>query len=105
MLIYVCFDNSRDNPDTFHCCGQTILNIPFTTISMNKTEPDLGLFDYREDGVSYRESMAREGSTHGYSPFFSGFQSQKQGHGSIRYQDTRTSREYPVRKMTLKEHR
>jgi hypothetical protein len=45
-------------------------NTPLTTISMNKTEPDLGLFGCEGDDVSYRKSMSWKGSTHGYSPFF-----------------------------------
>ena len=66
----------------------------FTSISMNKTEPDLGVYGYRGDDVSsregtyppygYRESMAWNEQTHGYSPFFQVSNLKKQGHGSIR---------------------
>jgi hypothetical protein len=47
--------------------GHTILNIPFTIISMNKTEPDLGVFPLAGDEVVF---LIRKGSTHGHSPFF-----------------------------------
>jgi hypothetical protein len=50
-LIYVCFDNPDDNPGVFSFGGQTKLKTPFTTISMNKMEPDLGLFLFAGDEV------------------------------------------------------
>jgi hypothetical protein len=39
----------------------------FTTISLNRTEHDSGLFPFSGDDVIF---TARKGSTHGYSPFF-----------------------------------
>jgi len=52
----------------------------FTSIPAMRTEPDLGLFPFAGDDVSsqegtyptygYRESMAWNEPTHGYSPFF-----------------------------------
>ena len=39
----------------------------FTSIPASRTEPDLGLFSFAGDEVSF---LTRKGSTHGYSPFF-----------------------------------
>ena len=57
-----------------------MLNIMFTSIPDEETEPDSGLFGYGGDGVSsqdgtystycYRESMDWNKPTHRYSPIF-----------------------------------